>query len=194
MKIKSLLSVVLLIILQQQAGAQVTERKGGFSYEFNFGTLNREFNRIVNNLSYYQSISPKTQVAFRFGQAHLTQTGDVSRNELEKFFFRSEVQTLIGGSFRYYIINNRFSPMVEGRAGVSIGNKTNKVNPSIGLLGGYTFRINNLKSISLGYHIENTKYFASTYNTDGTGESVYGVDNFHPIRKIAHNVFVNFIF
>lgn len=194
MKIKFLLILVVCFVCKNQLLAQKVERKGGFSYEFNFGSFNEEYNRIVNNLSYYQALGSKSQVAFRFGQAHLTQTGDVSRNELEKFFFRSEVQTLIGGSFRYYIINDIFSPMVEGRAGVSIGNKTNKVNPSIGLLAGYTFRINNLKSISLGYHIENTNYFSSTYHTDGTGESVYRVDNFHPIRKIAHNVFVNFIF
>lgn len=194
MKIKFLLILVVCFVCKNQLLAQKVERKGGFSYEFNFGSFNEEYNRIVNNLSYYQALGSKSQVAFRFGQAHLSSTGAIENLYEENIYFRKEVQTLIGGSYRYYVLKNKFTPILEGRVGISMGNRINKVSPSFGILAGYTFRVNNLKSISLGYNIEKTKYFASTYHTDGTGESVYRVDNFHPIRKMAHNVFINFIF
>lgn len=189
--------ITLLVVLslgfesKAQVDAQTFTR---FGYEFNVGTFDNEYIRLNHSVSLNKQLSNKFLFGVQLGRSYLSSRGMGNYDADSKYFFREERQTLIGGIGRYYILDKKITPFAEGRIGITFGDKTERISPTFGGVIGYSLRFKKASAISIGYHPEFVRYFSSTYFTDGKGETVYRVDNFHPKNKISHNLLINIIF
>lgn len=194
MRIHKLLLLSLIYFAQTKCYAQEKARTGGFSYEMNVGFFTKSYTRINPDLSYYHRIKPTFLLGLVAGRTHLLSNDGAGILEGKRLFLRAENQTSLALASRYYLVNKKITPLLEARIGANVGDRTGRITPSVSLLAGYAMMFSNLRSISVGYHPQYVQYFASTYHTDAGGETVYRVDNFHPIRRIAQHFFINFLF
>lgn len=199
MRIFYFLAVFLFLSSQvhSQEKSYISKNRVHFGYELSIGSFSNVDLRVNPNFTFYYDVTPKLMLGMRTGLTHLFDVNtydEASDLEKRKIYFRHEGQLIATPAIRYYLLGKKFTPFVEGRVGIQTGLETENLNLTASGMIGMAIRFSYGGSINIGYQPEYVKYDAKTYNTDGTGLTVYRVINNSSVDKIVHNFTVNFLF